>query len=156
MLDIRFTVPGLPIAQPRQRHRIVSGHVSNYTPGDHPVNAFKAVVKIMARSAYAGRPLAEGPILLTLTFVFPRPKSMIWKKRPMPREWAPKKPDFDNLGKSVSDALNEVIWQDDAQVVSSRIYKLYAAGGEGSHTVIEIAEATPIADMTGGMTSEYA
>ena len=37
---ISLTVPGLPVAQPRQRHALIAGFVRNYTPKAAPVNAF--------------------------------------------------------------------------------------------------------------------
>ena len=47
---IAFTVPALPVAQPRQRHRVASigGRMvaQNYTPTKSPANEFKATVNI--------------------------------------------------------------------------------------------------------------
>jgi len=37
------------------------------------------------------------------------------------------KPDGDNNLKLVQDALNEIVWRDDAQVVDARVIKRYAA-----------------------------
>jgi len=37
-----------------------------------------------------------------------------------------KKPDFDNIGKVVADALNSIAYRDDAQVVDSQIRKFYS------------------------------
>lgn len=37
-----------------------------------------------------------------------------------------KKPDLDNVVKLVNDALNGIVWKDDAQIVHSEEYKLYA------------------------------
>jgi Holliday junction resolvase RusA-like endonuclease len=37
-----------------------------------------------------------------------------------------KKPDLDNLAKSVLDALNGVIYQDDSQIVSLHMTKVYS------------------------------
>lgn len=159
MIDIRFTVPGLPIAQPRQRTRVMTfgGKTmgQNYTPAKHPVNTFKAAVQMAARQAWSGAPDA-GPLILRLTFVFPRPQAMTWKKRPMPREWCLKKPDADNLFKSFADSLNGILWVDDSQIVQTTVEKLYANGGEQAHTRAELVSAMPIAEMTGGVRSEYA
>lgn len=35
------------------------------------------------------------------------------------------KPDWDNIGKIVSDAFNKLLWKDDAQVADSRVVKRY-------------------------------
>jgi Holliday junction resolvase RusA-like endonuclease len=139
---IAFTVPGIPVAQPRQRHRIIQAHdgrqfVGNYTPAKDPVNSFKAVCRLAASQVYQGAPLDE-PIELKIVAVFPRPKGKIWKSKPMPREYKGSKPDFDNLGKSICDALNEVVWRDDSLVVDAHIVKCIAAGDEQPHVEIKI------------------
>lgn len=138
---ISFTVPSIPVAQPRQRHRVatINGHTMamNYTPGKHPVNAFKASVQHAANAAYQGPPI-EGPLFLRLVFVMPRPGRLIWKSRPMPRCRHQQKPDIDNLAKSVKDALKGIVWRDDSQVCSAKWSKWIAAGDEQPHVEIEI------------------
>jgi Holliday junction resolvase RusA-like endonuclease len=37
-----------------------------------------------------------------------------------------KKPDFDNIGKIICDALNKIAYDDDSQIVEANIYKVYA------------------------------
>lgn len=138
---IRFTVPAIPVAQPRQRHSLFGGHVRNYTPTKHPVNAFKAAVQMAAATAFRGAPLA-GPLRVDLVFVFPRPKAKCWKTRPMPREPHVGRPDVDNLFKSLADALTGAgLWRDDSQVCSSRIEKWVAAGDEQPHVEVVIGAA---------------
>ena len=134
---IKFTIPAVPVAQPRQRHSVVCGHVRNYTPSKHPVNAFKATVAWCARAAYSG-PIIDGPIGVYLNFVFPRTKNMIWKTKPMPRVWIPKRPDDDNLEKSVWDALSGVAWRDDCLICRNLTEKCYASGNEQPHVEVII------------------
>lgn len=139
---IQFIVPCVPVAQPRQRQRIVAGgdgrsFASNYTPTKHPVNAFKAAVKLAARAAYSGPP-KDSPICLDLVFVMPRPKRLMWKKRPMPREPFVSAPDADNLAKAVMDGLNELTWRDDAIISCLTVRKVYAAGDEQPHVEVTI------------------
>lgn len=138
---IIFTVPGLPVAQPRQRHRVIHAggraFAHNYTPAKDPVNAFKAAVQMAACNAYQGPPL-DGPLRVDLIFVFPRPKSMLWKSKPMPRDWCPKKPDRDNSIKSFQDALNGVVWIDDAQICAGDTLKVIASGDEQPHVEVVI------------------
>lgn len=61
-VKIAFVIPGVPIAQPRQRSRVacINGHTvtQNYTPTKHPVNTFKAAAKMAAEAAYCGEPLS--------------------------------------------------------------------------------------------------
>lgn len=49
-----------------------------------------------------------------------------------------KKPDWDNIGKSISDALNKVAYDDDSAIVDVRITKHYA---ENERVEINIGEA---------------
>ena len=141
MEPIKILVPTVPVAQPRQRHRVVkagkASFVQNYTPKVSPVNAYKAAVQMAARAAYSGAPL-EGPLAVDYTFVFPRPKSMIWKTKRMGRQPHTKKPDRDNLEKATSDALTKLLWRDDAQICDGRVAKCIAAGDEQPHVEITI------------------
>lgn len=136
---IKVIVPAVPIAQPRARASTFGGHVRIYTPTKHPVTAFKATVRMAFQQAYQGPPLT-GPLRCSLTFVFPRPQAMIWKKREMPRVWHPKKPDRDNCDKAVMDALKGIAWIDDAQVCAGEILKFIASGDEQPHVVITLEE----------------
>jgi len=140
-MTITFTVPTVPIAQPRQRHRIISGggrtFAHNYTPTRDPVNAYKAAVQMAAQEAYRGSPLA-GPLSVSMVFVMPRPKSLIWKAKPMPRVPHVGKPDRDNLMKSTQDALNELLWKDDSQICGGLVEKWIAAGDEQPHVEITV------------------
>lgn len=128
---ISFVVPTTPIAQPRQRHRsFISKQgklcTQNYTPQDHPVNAFKTHCQIALREQYQGTPL-EGPISLSLVFILPRPQSLCRKKDPTGRIWHIGKPDTDNLAKAFKDALKSMAWRDDSQVCRLVATKCYAA-----------------------------
>lgn len=145
MTLIAFTVPAVPIAQPRQRHRAftVRGRVitQNFTPAKHPVQAFKATARLAASQAYTGAPL-EGPICVVATFVFPRPGRLCWKKRPMPRCWHASRPDTENVLKALQDSLTGLIWKDDAQIAEVRCKKVYASGDEQPHVSVEVSKAT--------------
>lgn len=133
--DISFRVNCIPVAQPRQRHGIVNGHVRNYLPSNNPVHAFKAAVKVAAYDEYKGTPLNE-PLQIKIIAVFPRPASMIWKTKDMVRIYKTSKPDFDNLAKSVCDALNGLLWRDDSLICSATIEKWIAAGNEQPHVFV--------------------
>lgn len=139
---IRFRVPGLPVAQPRQRHRVVKtgkGRVfaTNYTPRNDPVNAYKAAVRVTASTVWTGDPIT-GPVAVRLVFLFPRPGRLIWKKRPMPRCPHTGRPDTENIVKSTLDSLTGQLWVDDAQVCRLEASKWYIASGEAVGTEVEI------------------
>jgi len=144
-MKLAFIVCAVPVAQPRQRTRVMAMHgkvvAHNYTPTMHPVNAFKAAVQAAAHAAYTGPPL-EGPVELQLTFVMPRPAAKCWKSRSMPREPYTGKMDWDNLAKSVCDSLNKLLWRDDGQVWRAFVEAWVASGYEQPHCVVTVLSDT--------------
>lgn len=135
---IRFDVPAVPVAQPRPRTMVVKGEpIVRTADSKHPINTFKAVVAHAAREAYDGAPL-DVRLRLSLVFVMPRPGRLMWKTKPMPRQWYEGSKDRDNLQKGFKDALNGVLWRDDRQIVSGPCDVVYAAGGEQPHVEVQI------------------
>jgi len=135
--ELVFDVPAVPVSQPRQRSTFINGQVRTYTPTKHPVNAFKATCAESATHAYAGPPLRDA-LRLTLTFVLPRPRAMVWKTKPMTRAPHAKRPDVDNLAKAVKDALSKLVWHDDSQIAQLEATKVIAAGDEQPHVRIKV------------------
>jgi Holliday junction resolvase RusA-like endonuclease len=137
---LQFTIPGIPVAQPRQRHRVatVNGRpmAMNYTPARDPVNAFKAAARFAAAEAYQGEPL-DVPVSVLVRFVFPRPAS-VRKKDGVERMPHLGRPDVDNLFKSLADALNGQLWVDDSRVYQASLNKFKAAAGEQPHTEVVV------------------
>lgn len=146
---ITFTVPAIPIAQPRQRHRIANGShgqfVTNYTPAKSPVSEYKATVKMAASVANAT--VLEGPLLVSLVFVFPRGSKPSWLKKASPWFWPWKrgervphitKPDRDNLDKATLDAMKGLVFKDDKQACVGTLEKWIADAIEQPHVEITI------------------
>jgi len=137
MKDIHFIVPAVPVAQPRARSfnkgpwasRIVSAQ------RDDPVQAFKATCSLAAAEAYRGPPL-EGPLGLSLIFVFPR-LTAHKKLHPGRHSYIGKK-DVDNICKAVMDSLNKRCWNDDRQITELRAVKVVAAVDEQPHVSVTI------------------
>lgn len=140
MIEIKFTIPATPVAQPRQRHANIGGVVRNYVPKDNPVWTFKAAAQMTLERFYTDAPL-DYPLCVDVTFVMPRPKSMVWKSKPMTRSPYGKKPDRDNLEKSLYDALNGLLWRDDSLICDGRVRKVYAAGDEQPHVEVRVTPA---------------
>ena len=133
---IKFKVEHRPIAQPRQRF---TKNGRPYRDSHHPVHAYRAQIVTAARGAWVAAPL-EGPISLTVVAVMPRRKSEQWKTRPTPAYRHTKRPDIDNLMKAVMDALNGVLYKDDAQVCEIYVQKVVAPGGQDPHTYVTVKE----------------
>ncbi len=144
---LRFAVPAVPVAQPRARAVAFGGgarmhevtHIKNAdgTRKPHPIAAFKASVQHAFADNYDGPPREEA-LHVRLVFVLPRPKRLIWKTRPMPREPHVGRPDIDNLEKSFLDALKGLMSRDDAQVFHLDATKWIAAGDEAPHVEAEM------------------
>ena len=88
-----------------------------YTPAK--TKQFENYVKLVA-AQYAPEALLASALEVRLSFLFQRPKSLPKKIR-----YHIKKPDIDNLAKSVLDALEGIIYMNDAQVISLRVSKDY-------------------------------
>ena len=140
---VRLEVPGLPIAQPRQRHTKTG---INYTPTNAPANRWKATLAL-AWQEQGQQPLT-GALMLWCEFVLPRTKTCpakvprpLWKAA----QWIlhRSRPDLDNLVKAVKDALNGLAWADDCQVAQLFAGKRYAADGEAPHAKLTIQEVQP-------------
>ena len=150
MTILRFTVPTIPVSQPRARATAIGGHARVYEPATvkdsfgqrqpHPIATFKATVKQSAQAILCDRPPFDGPVAVHLVFRVPRPPSMVWKRRPMPRAaHVNQKPgDIDNLAKAVLDALNGITWEDDRAVWLALIQKVVCAADEGPCVEITI------------------
>ena len=131
-----FFVSGEPKAQPRVRVP-KSGHA--YTPDT--AKGFKERVHWESKK-HCPQPVGDSsiPIRVDITFYLKRPKRLCRKKDPQGPIFATKKPDRDNLDKSVLDALTGAgVLLDDAQVVSGTLEKYYHAIGEGPGALIRIS-----------------
>lgn len=81
-----------------------------------------------------GRPPMEGPIRVTIEAVFLAPKSGLHGQPTI------RKPDADNLGKGILDALSTQAFRDDRQVAELVIRKLWGPAAETRVTIEELLE----------------
>lgn len=131
---IEFVIPGDPVAFARAgshgKRRFTPSKQANYM----------TAVKHFAGLAMSGKQLLDGPVELCVQARYLWPKSMSAKKRILPgAEWKPSVPDWDNLGKLVSDSLNGIVWTDDARVVSGHVWKKY---GDRAEILVRIRKLT--------------
>lgn len=126
MWSAHFEIPIAPKAKGRPRMRVVNGHAQAYTPKTTRVFESTAAELIAKHSPPT---LLVGPVHLGVLFVLPRPKSMCRKKDP-DFETTPcaKRPDLDNLTKSLVDSINNSgqVWRDDSQVQHMIVEKVYS------------------------------
>jgi Holliday junction resolvase RusA-like endonuclease len=127
---VAFKLQGRPVAWARAR---LSGR-RFFKSTDQ--RAFQDYVAGVAAKAASGLFFA-GPVSLTATFYFERPKSHLkLKERP---KFMASRPDLDNNLKNIADSLNTVLWKDDAQVVRLCGEKRYSDEA-GAYTWVEITE----------------
>jgi Holliday junction resolvase RusA-like endonuclease len=137
---VSFTVNGDPIAKARPRFTSLNGKVRAYTPKKS--SRFENLVKIEAKK-HIINPI-KGPVGLYIHFYLPRPKRLIWKTKEMPSIFTDKRPDIDNLAKSVIDGLNEIAFKDDGQIAMLHIQKRYCDGYSKARTSIKIEKLTEL------------
>ncbi len=140
---ILITLAGAPMGKERVR-MTRQGHA--YTP-ERTVN-YESRLALAAQHAMDGRPLFDGPLEIEVTAYMPvaesKPKK--WKAAALAGEIRPtKKPDWDNFGK-ILDALNLVVWTDDAQIVDGRVKKFYS---EAPRMEIRVRELQPTEGLLG-------
>lgn len=131
-----FMIPGKPRGKERPRFNKRTGDV--FTPPK--TTDYEKTVRYCYMNAYPSvrDRLHEGACFVEVTAYYPIPQSWPRKKKMaaiaggiLPEV----KPDWDNVGKTVCDALNGLAWRDDAQVVSALVSKRYA---ERPHVVVSI------------------
>lgn len=126
-------VPPLPPAI-RRRHT-----VRMYSPTE--VRKWQTEAKFLAAKVMKEKNPLKGQLIVDIAIYLSPPVSMSRKKwdlalagqiRPTTR------PDCDNYAKSVLDAMNQIVWIDDAQIVSLRVDKFYGEKPRVEVTVNEL------------------
>jgi len=130
MSEVTFFVPGTPRGKGRPRFSRKSGRA--YTPAE--TAAYESTVAYAGHVAMGAQDLLEGPVGVKMTAVFQIPAS--WSpKRKREALHHTSKPDADNIAKCC-DALNGIVWKDDAQVARISISKVYG-DVPGLHVFVE-------------------
>lgn len=128
---VTIIVPGKPI--PKARPRMGRGNV--YTPVKTVL--YERLVGLKANQAMAGKKPFTGPVRLDLRAQFEIPKSWPAARRTQALlgELVPGRVDTDNIVKSVTDALNKIVYLDDSQIVQINAKRVY---GHSAHVVATI------------------
>jgi len=98
----------------------------------------------VAGEAMDGHKLLEGPLVLTLHFYAPRPRSHFGAKglKPSAPVRPTARPDTTKLTRGVEDALKGIVFRDDAQVVDQHAHKHYGEPARCEVVVERLEEAT--------------
>lgn len=124
----------------KQRHRLDRRPARMYTPNE-TLRAERAIAAACREAmAEAGiQPLPFGPhepVILTVDAYRPLPESRPKSVHSEPDTY---RPDADNEANLVMDALNGLVWADDAQVVDQHVIKHPRVRGQAERMDISIA-----------------
>jgi len=127
---VTYQVEGNPVGKGRPKFARRGNFVSTYTPTK--TRDYEDLIKDAARKAMGSNELLETPVTVAIYITVPIPQSYSKKRteaclsgseRPI------KKPDIDNVAKCFLDAMNEVVYKDDTQVLTLHIAKVYGTVG---------------------------
>lgn len=136
MNKTNFFIPGKSIPKARPRTVLRGGFVHSYTP--KTTGNFENLIKVCAEEAMKGKDFiggldGKGALKVMLDFNILKPKS-----KPKKCMYPVTKPDYDNLAKTVTDAMNKIVYRDDSQIVHCMIRKIYSEKSGVSVWVEEI------------------
>ena len=125
---VQFTIAGEPKGKGRPKFTTIHGHAQAITPKDTVV--YENLVKTMYSIQCGDFKFPDGAQLdMTICAYFAIPKSASKKKREemmLGKIRPTKKPDMDNIIKIIADALNQIAYKDDSQIVDTTIQKYYS------------------------------
>ncbi len=121
-----FTIPGEPVGKARPRVVRNGGRVHTYTPQRTVEYERRVRAEYLAAG---GKHYGKQAIGITIDAYFQVPKSdsrQTRRDKLDDRIRPTKKSDWDNIGKIVSDGLQGVAYDDDAQIVVAIVRKFYS------------------------------
>ena len=127
---LTYMVEGNPIGKGRPKFARRGSFVSTYTPTK--TRDYENVIKEVAKKAMGSNEILETPVTVAIYITVPIPASYSKKRteaclkdieRPI------KKPDIDNIAKCFLDAMNEIVYKDDTQVLTLHVTKVYGTVG---------------------------
>jgi Holliday junction resolvase RusA-like endonuclease len=125
---VTFEVPGDPHGKGRPKFARRGNFVQTYT--DKKTTSYEDLVRFHANIAMVDLAPLESAVAVYIYIKLAVPKSYSKKRteaclsgleRPI------KKPDWDNVAKSICDAINGIVYIDDTQIVDAHVTKVYAA-----------------------------
>jgi len=127
---LTLTIKGQPTAKGRPKFSTRSGYAIAYTPAKTR-NAEADIRSQAIQQLPPGFKPLTGAIAISISFSLQRPKSL--KKSII---HCTKRPDAENLSKTVLDALNTICFVDDSQIIRLMVDKHYGEPG----TLIRLEE----------------
>jgi Holliday junction resolvase RusA-like endonuclease len=125
-LIVTFEVEGDPVPKGRPRFARRGQFVQTYT--DVKTIDYETHVAMKARQAIGASEPLQGAltVFLYLRYTIPASYSKKRKEACLRGVEYPKRIDLDNVYKSITDAMNGIVYTDDSQIVEAHITKVYA------------------------------
>lgn len=141
--EIYFIVPGPVVGKARPRFSRVGNYVKTYTPkktADYEKSVKEAYLNEVRYQPmrFSNREPIE--IVVNAYFEIPKSASKKAKTKMLLEEYPTKKPDADNILKSIADALNGVAYSDDCQIVTATVNKFWSETAQAEITLRSIHE----------------
>ena len=130
--EVQFTIEAVPVKERARLGKNRNLYSTSRTKADEDRIGWAA------KAAMGTRPPFTGPIELEILAYLPVPHSWGKARRAAAltgRIRPTRTPDWDNIGKSISDALNKIVFHDDRQVVTAHVWKYY---GESACTLVTV------------------
>lgn len=123
MVPFQVFIRGIPRSKGSKRpfRNKYSGKIAMVEQGSDAQRAWESAVHSTVQAAWDGPPL-EGPLEIRLVFYFLRPATA---SKNRPPTWRDKTPDLDKIWRLVGDALEGVVYRNDAQVCRALLEKRY-------------------------------
>ncbi len=125
---MEFEVVGAPVGKRRPKFSTIHGYAQALKPKEDVI--YENLVKIMFQQAKPNNySMFNKPIKMKIEAYFAIPKSFskVKQSQALEGKLLPlTKPDADNIAKIICDALNDVAYKDDTQIVELAIIKRYA------------------------------
>lgn len=125
---VKFTVPGEPMGKGRPKFDTRGPYVRAVTP--KKTANYETLVRMEYEAQCSGRFFPKETALGMEIVIHKAPPASTSKRKQGDMLYGNirpgKKPDWDNVGKIVCDALNGVAFHDDAQIVNARVTKVYS------------------------------
>lgn len=139
MTSVFFIVPGVAVGKGRPKFARRGNFVTAYTP--EKTASYENLVKLAAHRAMNGRETIAVAVSCAITIEVEPAPSWSNKKRmaALSGDIRPtSKPDLDNVAKGILDAMNDIVFKDDKQVVSLTISKRYSEQSMASVEVVAL------------------
>lgn len=123
-MEFSLYIGGEPVAQGGSEFTTVNGHPRAIDP--HKSREMKQIISLMARERMAGRACMDGPLVMYLKVWRVPPKSWSRKRQEEAIDrnlGITSRPYCDDYLRLVQDALNGIVYRDDASIVAACVSK---------------------------------